>query len=136
MSAGSVIACWRVKGDPAKRLATGEWTDGAPSADTLAEYARLGWQLECAYQGTAASTSMIDREPKVTLGYENRPVSARFYKSPEQEGWKRIRLERANDALHDLELRVNVQQGRALVDLNDGILRAVSVSCPPTTLRV
>jgi hypothetical protein len=43
------IACWRVKGDPAKRLAPGSWTDGAPTIGEMAEYQRLGWRLEFAY---------------------------------------------------------------------------------------
>lgn len=79
-----------------------------------------------------------DRELKVTYGYDD--VSAntrsRFYKHPELEGCRRIRLQRANDSLHDLELRINTRTDSAHVDLNDGILRAVSVSCSPARIKV
>lgn len=43
------VACWRIKGDSASRLATGDWIDGAPDTETLKEYAQLGWVIEYAY---------------------------------------------------------------------------------------
>ena len=77
-----------------------------------------------------------DRELKVTYGYGDAGKRSRFYKDPALLGYKRIRLQRANDALHDLEVRLNVRTNTAHVELDDGILRAVSVSCAPGELKV
>lgn len=55
------VACWRVKGDPSQRLATGEWKNGEPDFDTLDEYARLGWKVEVAHPADVAAGLIQDR---------------------------------------------------------------------------